>query len=102
MRNDLHFLGETIDMVGFLLKEAQRDEQWKITVLDAHVLDARVHDRLDAFPDAIAPRLDLHAAPHPRFLGEIGLGNDILIPGREVGLTGYVERMLEHLYCFQR
>src|SRR3546814_16766276 len=39
-------------------------------------------------------------APHPRFLGEIGLGNDILIPGREVGLTGYAERMLDHLSCF--
>src|SRR3546814_9978755 len=84
----------------FLLKEAQGDEQREITVLDAHILDARVHDRLDAFPDAIAPRLDHHAAAHPRFLGAIGLGNDILIPGREVGLTGYAESMLDHLYCF--
>src|SRR3546814_4908540 len=28
------------------------------------------------------------------------LCNDILIPGREVGLTGYAERMLGHLSCF--
>ncbi len=87
-------------MVGFLFKEAQRNEEWEIGVLDAGVLDRGVHHRLDTFPDAIAPRLDHHAAAHARFLGEVGFGNDILIPGREVGLTGYAERMLDHLSCF--
>src|SRR3546814_9682436 len=87
-------------MVGFLLEEAQGNEEREIAVLDARILDRGVHHRLDAFPDAIAPRLDDHAAANPRFLGEVGLCNDILIPGREVGLTGYAERMLGHLSCF--
>ena len=94
--DDCHFLCETIDMVGFLLKEAQGNEQREIAVLDAGVFDRGVHHRLDALPDAIAPRLDHHAAAHPRFLGEVGFGNDILIPGREIGLPGYAERMFDH------
>src|SRR3546814_10239872 len=61
VRDDRHFLRETIDMVGFLFKEAQGNEQREIGVLDARILDRGVHHRLDAFPDAIAPRLDAHA-----------------------------------------
>jgi hypothetical protein len=100
MRDDRHFLRETIDMVGFLLKEAQGNEKREIAVLHPRILDRGVHYRLNPFPDAIAPRLDDHAAAYARFLGKIGFGNDILIPGREVGLTGYAERMLDHLSCF--
>src|SRR5690606_25498331 len=72
----------------------------EVGVLNPRILDRGVHDLLDTLPDPVAPRLDNHAAAHARFLGEVGLGNDILIPGREVGLTVYAERMLDHLSCF--
>ena len=80
MRDDRHLLGEPLNMIGFLLEEGQRDEEREITILYACRLDARIHQLLDAFPDPIAPGADDHATAHARFLGQIGLGDDLLIP----------------------
>jgi len=82
--NDGHLLGEAIDMLGFLGKIAQRNEQREIAVVDARGLDPLVHQPLDAFPDAIAPWSDDHAAAHARLLGHVGGGDDFLIPCGEI------------------
>jgi hypothetical protein len=84
MGDDRHLLGEAIDMIGLLLEEGQGDEQRKIAILDARRLDPRIHQLLDALPDAIAPGADHHAAAHARFLRQIGLGYDRLIPCGEI------------------
>src|SRR3546814_13768993 len=89
VRDDRHFLRETIDMVGFLFKEAQGNEQREIGVLDARLLDRGGHHRLDAFLDALARRLDHHAAAPPRYRGESGFSTDVRRRGPAAGLTGY-------------
>src|SRR5262249_32694357 len=53
-----------------------------------------VEQLLDPLPHAIAPGPDDHAAAHARFLGEIRLGNDGLVPGGEILLAGDVKGML--------
>jgi hypothetical protein len=95
VRDDRHLLGEAFDMIGFLGEIGQRNEQREVAVLDARFLDARVHDLLDAFPDAIAPRLDHHAAAHARFLGQLGLGDHRLVPLGEVFVARDVQRVLD-------
>src|SRR3546814_2556095 len=97
--DDRHFLCEPVDMVGFLLEEAQGNEEREIEVLDARILDRGVHHRLDAFLDAIAPRLDDHAAANPRFLGEVGLCNDILITGRSEEHTSELQPLMRISYA---
>ena len=72
MRDDRHFLGETLDMFGFLLEIGQRDEQREIAVLVPRRLDPVVEKTLDPLPHAIAPGPDDHAAAHARFLGHVG------------------------------
>ena len=78
--DDRHFLGKAIDMIGLFFEEGQRDKQRKIAILNTRQLDLGVHQLLDPLPNAIAPRPDDHATTHPRFLGKVSLGNDLLIP----------------------
>jgi hypothetical protein len=79
-----HLLGEAFD-VGRLADEvAERDEQREIGVFDPGGLDPRVEQALHALPDAVAPRFDHHAAADARFLGHVGGGDDLLVPGGEV------------------
>ncbi len=83
--DDRHFLCETIDMLGFLGKIAQRYEDREIAVIVARRLDPVVEQPLDAFPYAIAPGANDHAAAHARFLRHVGLGDDFLVPGGKIG-----------------
>ena len=55
MRDNRHFLGKAFDMVRFLFKEGQGNEEREITILDTRHLDLRIHQLLDAFPDANSP-----------------------------------------------
>ena len=43
-------------------------------------LEHPVERALHVFPDAVAPRLDDHAAAHVGVLGEVGRADDLLIP----------------------
>ena len=88
MGDDRHFLGEAVHMLGFLLKIGERNEQRKIAIFMARRLDPFVQQFLDAFPDAIAPWPDDHAAAHAAFLSQVGLGNDGLIPGGKILFAG--------------
>ncbi len=80
-------------MIGLALEIGEWDEERKIGVLDAGGLDAVIHQALVALPDAIAPRLDHHAAAHSRFFGEIGGGDDLLIPFSKVVFALHIERV---------
>ena len=82
--DDRHLLGEALDVLGLAGEVRKRDEQREVAVRDARGLDAVVHQALDALPDAVAPGLDHHAAAHARFLGEVGGGDDFLIPLGEI------------------
>ena len=96
MRDDRHFLGEAFHMLGFLLEIGKRDEQWEIAILVPGRANAIVEQALDAFPDAISPRPDHHAAAHPRFLGHVGFGDDGLIPGGKVRFARDGKSVLDH------
>ena len=96
VRDHRHFLGEALDMLGFLFEIGKRDEQREIAIVVAGRLDPVVEQPLDAFPDAVAPWPDHHAPAHARFLGQIGLGDDGLIPGREVGFARDGKSVLDH------
>jgi hypothetical protein len=86
MGDDRHFLGEALDVFSLAGEIGERDEQREVAVLHARGLDPVVHQALDAFPYAVAPRFDHHAPAHPRFLGEVGGGDDLLIPlGKVIG-----------------
>ena len=84
MGDHRHFLGEAFDMLRLTLEIRQRDEDREIAIVMPRILDPLIEQALDAFPDAIAPRLDHHAAAHTRFLGEICCGDDFLIPLRKI------------------
>ena len=45
--------------------------------------------RLHPLPDGVAVRADDHRAPHRAVVGQLGLGDDVLVPAGEVlGLRG--------------
>ncbi len=76
---------KTLDVFGFLLQKALRDQQRKIDILMAGGLEAIVQLALQHFPDGIAVGLDHHAA-FDDFgrLGHVAVEHYVLIPGSEV------------------
>ena len=80
VRDDRALLREALDVRGFLLQERQRDEQREVRVLVARRLEHVVERALHVLPERVAPRLDDHAAAHGRVLGEVGAGDDLLVP----------------------
>ena len=84
MRDDCHFLGKALDMIRFFFKERKWDEQREVAVFDASGFYLGIHKLLDAFPNPVSPWPNDHASPDTRFLGQIGLRNDFLIPARKV------------------
>ena len=92
--NDRHLLGEALDVLGLLLEIGERDEEREIAILVAGRLDSVVEEALDPLPDAVTPGANDHAAAHARFLGEVGFGDDGLVPGGEIRLAGDGECVL--------
>ena len=80
MRHDGAFLGETLDVRGFLLQIAQRYKKREVGVPVAGGLEHSVQNRLHPFPQGVAPRLDDHAAANFGVFSEIGRPDDLLIP----------------------
>ena len=97
MRDNRHFLGKAFNMLGFLGEIAERNEQRKIAIFMAGRLDPLVHQILHPFPDAIAPRPHDHTATHTGFFGEIGFGNYLLVPSREIVSAGDGKSIFLHL-----
>ena len=88
MRDNRHFLGKSVNMLGLFRKIAERNEQGEIAVFMSRRLDPLVHQILYPFPDAIAPGPHDHAAAHAGFLGHVGFGNYLLVPSREIVSAG--------------
>ena len=86
--DDRQFGAESLDVLGLALEVAQRDEEREVGVLRAGLLDARVHLGLHALPDRPPVGADHHRAAHRSVVGHLALGDDVLIPTREVFALG--------------
>ncbi len=80
MRDDGAFLGESLDVLGFLFQETHRDEQGEVRVLMPRLLETAIQLLLHVLPDGVAPGLDHHAAADRRDLGHVGGPDDLLVP----------------------
>ena len=87
MGDDRAFLGETFDVLRFLLQVAERNEEREIGVLVPGRLEHGVERALHVFPDAVAPGLDHHAAAHVARLRHVGGADDLLIPFGKIFLA---------------
>ena len=93
VRHDRELGREALHVLRLLLDEAHGDEQREGGVLVSGGLEALVEVALDRLPDGEAVRPDDHAALHDvGRLGELGLGDDVLVPlgvvlgtGRDAG-----------------
>ena len=101
--DDGTFLGEAIDVRGFLLNVANRNEEREVGVHMAGLLEHRVEVALDVLPEGVAPRLDDHAAADGAILGQVGVLDDLEVPlrvvfgaGRRDGGLGLGGRLLGH------
>ena len=97
MRHDRAFLRETGDVLGFLFEIAERNEKREVGVLVAGRLEHLVELRLHQFPDAVAPRLDHHAAAHVGIFRHVGGGDDGLVPLGKIVRAARIDRGLERL-----
>ena len=75
---------EALDVLGFLGDERHRDEEREVGVLGARLLDATVDLGLHALPDRPAVRSDDHRSPGRAVLGQLGLGDHVLVPPGKV------------------
>src|SRR5262245_35119447 len=71
-------------MLGLAFEEVHRYQQWKVRVLRARGLDAPVDLGLHSLPDRVAGRPDDHGPAGRTVLGQLRLGQDILVPPWEV------------------
>ena len=92
MRDHRAFLGKAGDMLRLLLEIAQRDEERKVGVLVAGRLEHPVELRLHQFPDAVAPRLDHHAAAHLGIFRHVGRRDHGLVPLGKIVRPARIDR----------
>jgi hypothetical protein len=92
MGNDRAFLGETFDVLSFLLHVAERNEERKISVLMPGRLEHGVERPLHVFPDAVAPGLDHHATTNVARLRHVARADDLLIPFRKIFRAARTDR----------
>ncbi len=88
MRHHRAFRREALRVLRLLFKIGQRDQQREISVLMPRRLEAAVKLLLDQLPDAVAPRLDHHAAPRLRVLREVGGLDHLLVPLGKILFSG--------------
>ena len=69
-------------------QEALRDEQREVGVLVAGVLEHLVERALHLLPDGVAVRPDDHAAAHRAVVGQLGPGDQLVVPGTEISGAG--------------
>ncbi len=77
--------GEALDVLRLPREEALRDEEREVGVLVAGVLEHLVERLLHLLPDGVAVGPDDHAPPHRAVVGQLGAGDELVVPGAEVG-----------------
>ena len=77
---------ESLDVVGLALEEAHRDQQREVRVLSSRGLDPLVDLGLHPLPHRVAVGPDDDGAACRAVLGQLRLGQDVLIPARKVVL----------------
>src|SRR6187431_2093910 len=91
MRHYRALLGEALHVLGFLGQVRKWNEQRKIGVLVTGRFELPVEAALNVLPNAVAPRLDHHAAAYIRVLGKVRLANDLLIPRRVILIAAGID-----------
>lgn len=86
--DDRELRREALDVLGLALEVALRDEQREVRVLRARRLDPGVHLGLHPFPDGVAGRADDHGPPDRAVVGQLRLGDQVLVPAGKVLRTG--------------
>ncbi len=79
-----HLLGEALHVLRFLGQEALRNEQREVGVAVARRLEHVVQGALHQLPNAVAVGADHHAAADRRIVRQLGLHDDVVVPGAEV------------------
>ena len=100
VRDHRALLGEALDVLGFFRQVGNRDEQREIGVLVAGVLEHPVQGPLHLLPDGVSVGPDDHAAAHRAVVGQLGPGDQLVVPGREVLGTGGESLTLCHVRSF--
>src|SRR5207245_909872 len=76
--------GETLDVLRLLLQEARRDEQRKVGVARAGLLDAPVEFVAQVLPDGEAVRPEHDTSAHRRVIRQFRANNQFVVPGGEI------------------
>ena len=84
VRDNSNFRCEALDMLRFFMKKAFGNEQWKIRVLVACVLEHGVQCLLHLLPDRVSVGTNDHAALDRRVIRQFGCGNHVGIPSGKV------------------
>ena len=75
---------EALDVLRLAAQVAFRDEQREVGVDVPGVLDPLVQVGLQQFPDPVAVRPDYHRAPGRAAVYQLGLDDQLVVPGREI------------------
>ena len=86
--HDRQLGAEALDVRRLALEVALGDEQGEVGVGHARRLDAGVELGLHPLPDGVAVGADDHGAAHGPVVGQLRLGQDVLVPLGEVGRLG--------------
>ncbi len=94
VRHDGTFLGEAVDVLGFLLKKSLRNQQREVGIAVPRGLEHAVENPLEVLPEGVAPWLDHHASADRGVFRQIGFPYDLLIPLGIVLIAGGCDRRL--------
>jgi hypothetical protein len=85
MRDHGQLRRKALDVLGFLMQKALRDQHREVVILVAGGFEAVVELALQQLPHSVAVGLDDHAAFDDfRRLGHVALQNDVLVPGCKI------------------
>ena len=87
---------EALDVFGLALQVALGDEQREVGVLGSGGLDALVHLGDHPLPDGVRVGTNDHRAADRTVVGQLRLGEQVLVPAGEVVALGGEDRSLGH------
>ena len=78
--DDRAFLGEALDMIGFLLQVTEGNEEGEVGILVAGRLEHAVEGTLHPLPEGIPPGPDHHASADLGIFSKFRRTDDLLVP----------------------